>query len=130
MISNHCWCNSAAGAVSVSVSAFWRREEERSGEERWRGGILLKHQGECKSLKVSRYHFINKGSYIPHQQLTGVMSILLTGPDRQKCKVSSTLNKSSEFSSKNMFSDGDSCWNSDQVRTGCYNIAATVTKFV
>ena len=43
------------------------------------------------------------------------MSVLLTGPDLVKCKVSSTLNKSAEFSSKNMFLDGDSCWNSDQV---------------
>jgi hypothetical protein len=43
------------------------------------------------------------------------MSVLLTGPDRQKCKVSSTLNRSSEFSSKNMFVEGDNCWNSDQV---------------
>lgn len=46
---------------------------------------------------------------------TNMTSILLTGNNKQKCKVSSTLNKSIEFSSKNMFdNDINTCWNSDQ----------------
>ena len=41
--------------------------------------------------------------------------VLLTGINKQKCKVSSILNRSIEFSSKNMFdSDDNTCWNSDQ----------------
>lgn len=40
---------------------------------------------------------------------------LLTVPDHFKCKVSSTLNKSAEYGSKNMFDGTDvTCWNSDQ----------------
>jgi hypothetical protein len=40
---------------------------------------------------------------------------LLTGVGRQRVKASSTLNRSIEFSAKNMFdSDVNTCWNSDQ----------------
>jgi hypothetical protein len=41
--------------------------------------------------------------------------MLLTGSGRQRVKASSTLNRSLEFSAKNMF-DGDvnTCWNSDK----------------
>lgn len=43
---------------------------------------------------------------------------LLTGLEKMRCKASSTLNKSAEFSSKHLF-DGidDTCWNSDQGET-------------
>jgi len=41
--------------------------------------------------------------------------VILTGKGLQKCKVSSVLNKTAEFSGNNMFDyDTDSCWNSDQ----------------
>ena len=40
---------------------------------------------------------------------------LLTETGHYKCKVSSTLNKSSEYASKHMFDGTDiTCWNSDQ----------------
>jgi hypothetical protein len=43
-------------------------------------------------------------------------NMLLTGVGKQRCKVSSTLNASSQYASKHMFDlDGSKCWNSDQV---------------
>jgi len=39
--------------------------------------------------------------------------VLLTTEGKYKVKVSSVLNRSSDFQAKHMFTDSDSCWNSD-----------------
>jgi hypothetical protein len=49
------------------------------------------------------------------ERSTAADVVLLTGVGKQKCKVSSTLNNSSQYSYKHMFDDdGSKCWNSDQ----------------
>lgn len=62
-----------------------------------------------------RFNSLSRKSPVERCVNLVMAELLLTGAGRQRVKASSTLNRSIEFSAKNMF-DGDpnTCWNSDQ----------------